>query len=157
MTNRRKEFRGVTLSNELARIIGQRLVVEPILNGVFVVCEEPAAKAEKNIYVDPGGVLGGVALDEGLLKAEDKVFIPEMKRALAEPFHKAGCGAEPAGIASPPPPELPISLSCCSNAASPADRAARELSWRPALFDCPRTRLVEAKSIRSHFQQHKPV
>ncbi|SJM31947.1 hypothetical protein BQ8482_220118 [Mesorhizobium delmotii] len=48
---------------------------------------------------------------------------------------------------------MAISLSCRSNAAAPADGAARELSCRPALFDCPCTRV---KSIRSHFQQYKP-
>ncbi|MFK4687016.1 hypothetical protein ABIF39_008773 [Bradyrhizobium diazoefficiens] len=43
-----KECRGTLF--EHARINGQRLfVVEPSSNGIFVICEEPLAKAAKRI------------------------------------------------------------------------------------------------------------
>ncbi|NRP76085.1 hypothetical protein ILFOPFJJ_07009 [Ensifer psoraleae] len=71
MTYCHKQPRGITRSAELARIIDQRLVVEPVFDGIFVICEEPVAKAEKSTYIILGGALGGLAPDEGLLKPQN--------------------------------------------------------------------------------------
>ncbi|NRP75978.1 hypothetical protein ILFOPFJJ_06902 [Ensifer psoraleae] len=82
MTYCRKESRGLVA--ELARIIGQRPVVEPS-KGLFVICEEPAAKAEKATHIVLGGAFGGAALDEGLLKPRKERSILGIKRLLAAP------------------------------------------------------------------------
>ncbi|NRP76074.1 hypothetical protein ILFOPFJJ_06998 [Ensifer psoraleae] len=85
----RKEKLGrLTLFHELARIIGQRLVVEPRMNRPFVVFEEPAAKAEKSIYIALGGAFGGTSVDEGLPKPQNKGSIHRMKRAVADTSQK---------------------------------------------------------------------
>ncbi|NRP75976.1 hypothetical protein ILFOPFJJ_06900 [Ensifer psoraleae] len=82
----RKEKLGrLTLFHELARIIGQRLAVKPRINGLFVIFEEPAAKAEKSIYIVLGGAFGGTSVDEGLPKPQNKGSILGIKRLRGAP------------------------------------------------------------------------